>query len=917
MTASKLTEGSSAVESLDTLYPGRWALLLTPLCGPGPHQHGGKDCDAAGKRPLGRGWNAEAIARMKAGSGREQYIADLAEHLAQGGNVGLVLPDEVVAIDADTPEAVVWCDTAMPDAPMQDTAKGGHFLVRVPPNTDIRATVAVEIVDGVRVDVRAPGRSHVVVEPSIHSTGAEYSWKRSLPATRSELPECPWPILEGITSPTSGARANGTRNGAKRVEKGGRNDYLYRIGCGMRGRGLSSGEIAAELSRENAQRCNPPLDEGEVAGIAESVLKHAAGGEDTGDTSPKKAEVTRLAQLENGDYEAERKPAAKALGYRVTALDEMVSARRKEAAKPPAKDDPKESEKIREQVPALALEKNILARLEDVLRAMGVVGERIVAVLVFLMATARILDVKCPGGAVVKGQSSCGKSYVTSAILSLFPPEVMLTLTAMSQRALVYLPPDSLRHKVLNIAEATVLAEKKGEDNLAALFVRSLLSEGRIDYAVPIKEDGAITSVMIEQQGPASLVVTTTKASLDPELETRLLSVLSDDTSKHTADINLATGKRFAGAVSKLDPKPWHDLQRWLQAHTPLNVVVPYAKELAGLLPTSEIRSRRDTERLLILICAHAAMHLHHRERDEAGRVVATLEDYEAVRRHLGSLFAQAAGQAVHKSIRDTVEAVRDLRAKGDMAVTSAKVAASLDIAASTAWSRVTKALLAGYLVNEEERSRQPAKLALGETVLPKASESAALPTRGALEAALGRDDVTNLEAQRDDGGFVTPTIRNGNGKRPSDDVTTQSRGVGQEEEDEPETQDSLPSETPPEIHRHVVTQAVSLGISEGSGDDGRFVTPPPPIVTSSRSGAGQSWTTASGDQLLAEMRRLKLFPRRDGESLSIEDSKGDIRVSRLPVELLDAITANRDDILAALDAELNPPTPEQVKVFN
>ena len=56
------------------------------------------------------------------------------------------------------------------------------------------------------------------------------------------LPACPPMILDAITSLKSATRKGG--NG--RIEESGRNDHIFRVGCGMRGRGLSLEEIRGE-----------------------------------------------------------------------------------------------------------------------------------------------------------------------------------------------------------------------------------------------------------------------------------------------------------------------------------------------------------------------------------------------------------------------------------------------------------------------------------------------------------------------------------------------------------------------------------------------------------------------------------------------------------------------------------------------
>ena len=125
-------------------------------------------------------------------------LESAAQWCSGGNNVGLVMPPGLVALDADSQPAAAWCDAALPDAPMQETARGAHFIVRVPANCRIKSTVKVPLAPGVEVDVRSGGQAQIVVEPSIHETGAVYSWKRLLPKAIEDVPECPPGICEAI-----------------------------------------------------------------------------------------------------------------------------------------------------------------------------------------------------------------------------------------------------------------------------------------------------------------------------------------------------------------------------------------------------------------------------------------------------------------------------------------------------------------------------------------------------------------------------------------------------------------------------------------------------------------------------------------------------------------------------------------------
>jgi hypothetical protein len=230
-------------------------------------------------------------------------------------------------------------------------------------------------------------------------------------------------------------------------------------------------------------------------------------------------------------------------------------------------------------------------------RRAGVIGERRTVKLVYLITTARLLE-RLPS-AVIKGQSASGKSWVVEHTLRFFPESAYYALTAASEHALIY-DTEPLEHRVLVIYEASGLESEK-----FSYIVRSLLSEGRLRCPTVLKRDGELLTVMIERQGPTSLITTTTAHRLHAENETRLLSISSDDSEQQTADVMLGMAEEDPDEV---DFDRWHALQRWLELgeHT---VTIPYAKALAKLIPPAAVRLRRDFGSLLALIRSHALLH--------------------------------------------------------------------------------------------------------------------------------------------------------------------------------------------------------------------------------------------------------------------------------------------------------------------
>ena len=101
------------------------------------------------------------------------------------------------------------------------------------------------------------------------------------------------------------------------------------------------------------------------------------------------------------------------------------------------------------------------------------------------------------------------------------------------------------------------------------------------------------------------------------------------------------------------DQKPWHALQHWLESPSATRTVtIPYAKALAKMIPPLAVRLRRDFGALLSLIRAHTMLHQATRERDDRGRLLATLDDYSSVRELVADLVSEGIEATVPKSVR-------------------------------------------------------------------------------------------------------------------------------------------------------------------------------------------------------------------------------------------------------------------------
>ena len=102
---------------------------------------------------------------------------------------------------------------------------------------------------------------------------------------------------------------------------------------------------------------------------------------------------------------------------------------------------------------------------------------------------------------------------------------------------------------------------------------------------------------------------------LHPENETRLLSLHVADTQVQTKAVLFALAQ---DPREKADLSSWKALQIWL-AGSEHRVVIPFATQLAELIPPVSVRLRRDFGAVLALVKAHAILHQMSRQHDAEG----------------------------------------------------------------------------------------------------------------------------------------------------------------------------------------------------------------------------------------------------------------------------------------------------------
>ncbi len=361
---------------------------------------------------------------------------------------------------------------------------------------------------------------------------------------------------------------------------------------------------------------------------------------------------------------------------------------------------------------------DLLGEFTEAVHKSGLVGESHNAELLFLSVISRSLD--RPVSVVVKGARSGGKSTLVGSVLKFFPPSAFYELTGMSDKAIAYFS-QPLKHRTLVITEAAGL--KQGGD----YFLRSLLSEGSVSYEVVA--GGRTRSVKLE--GPTGLLLTTTEVRLYEDDESRLISIEVVEDAKHTREILKSIGSSFAHPRkqrAKRVAAAWPALLEWI-AIDPPRVRVPFAVSVSKLMSASDTRLHRDAKSLFGLVCAHALLHRRKRKIDSNGYLVATVDDYAAVRRLIHEVIARGIESAVNPSVRRVVAAVKRL-CNGAIGVSGQQLVADLRLNKAGVSRHVRAAIGLGYLRNLEEGKGKSARYVLGD---PMPTDSNVIPTAKAV----------------------------------------------------------------------------------------------------------------------------------------------------------------------------------------
>jgi len=156
----------------------------------------------------------------------------------------------------------------LPDTVMQLTGNGVHYLFAHPGRTTKNGVQTL----GAGLDIRGDG-GYIIAAPSLHANGKQYAWEICHEPEETPLTPMPDWLIALLQTPATAPIIDV----GEPIGEGHRNDTLFRVGSGLRRRGLTEAVILAALREMNTTQCSPPLDDADVVKIVTSIAKYPPG----------------------------------------------------------------------------------------------------------------------------------------------------------------------------------------------------------------------------------------------------------------------------------------------------------------------------------------------------------------------------------------------------------------------------------------------------------------------------------------------------------------------------------------------------------------------------------------------------------------------------------------------------------------
>lgn len=305
--------------------------------------------------------------------------------------------------------------------------------------------------------------------------------------------------------------------------------------------------------------------------------------------------------------------------------------------------------------------KNIMREFGDTLKQLPLVALDNQAKLLFISHFTRYLD--DPVSVIVSGESGTGKTNLMTQIQKFFAQDSYIEVTAMTAKAMANLPKEIvINRKTLMCGE---LAGIKSEDG--NYLLRQALSEGKVTRWVPVEGKVGETNKTVTQtvEGKFNMFLTTTDTEMHPEDENRFFRINIPNDEEY---INFVLHKQVE---LKNNPKKfevnfsiWHTLsEKFLEDIIP--VKINYMHNIVDNCKNkNKARLVRDINKVISLIKVHTIFNIDHREKDDEGNLLSTLDDYEVIYNILSECF-RSSERFISRDLENIVNFTKDANKEG------------------------------------------------------------------------------------------------------------------------------------------------------------------------------------------------------------------------------------------------------------
>lgn len=364
-----------------------------------------------------------------------------------------------------------------------------------------------------------------------------------------------------------------------------------------------------------------------------------------------------------------------------------------------------EQRRIQRKAKKLLRSRHFFNKFLSAIEKLGLVGEKGNALVVFVVAVSCILD--RPLNLFVKGQSSSGKNWLVTRVLSLLPKRAVREITSASEQAWSYSRSD-FRHRVVYLQE-----RNEGVGRMDPM--RLLISEGKLVRIVTQYEGGKRVAKKFVARGPVAAISTTTKNRLQTDDETRHISVWVDDSKEQNRDVVRGYLRGFAG-LSRSELEVWRMVYRLLKERVGIQIVLPkWLPQIGDEIFDGDRRVRRYVPAYIEALRTICLIRSFQRHRlSSSGRLVVDFADLAITTLIFDRVFVESLGlgKSAAETTRRAVEAISLATKKP---VDAKEVARELGISNDKAYSKLRYAVQAGVIriANKPERSNRKTYVAL------------------------------------------------------------------------------------------------------------------------------------------------------------------------------------------------------------